>query len=161
MPSFVKSASVFTNKRGIKCVEVKYSRYIEGKGYVLIPGYFETDSIGEWTDIQYKDGDHRYDDFLNTMIEKTITTRRQLALIELDNVLCSNYNVHSLIRIMNTLRIIDPTFIPPYINITCAWQKAYIREFCLKTFPEVIQNCRSERRLDSLFSVLQKIELEL
>jgi len=62
---------------------------------------------------------------------------------------------------MNAVRIIDPTFTPSYINTACAWQKAYIREFCLKTFPEVIQNCRNERRLDNLFNVLQKIELGL
>jgi hypothetical protein len=158
MPSFVKHASVFTNKRGIKCVEVKYSRYIEGKGYVSIPGYFETDSIGGWTSIKPIDGEDRYDDFLNTMVKKTITTRRQLALIELDNVLCSNYNVYSIIRIMNTVKILDPTFVPPFINTTCAWQKAYIRDFCVKTFPEVIHNCRNDRRLDSLFNVLQMIE---
>jgi hypothetical protein len=158
MPSFVKYASAFTNKRGVKCVEVKYSRYIEGKGYLDIPGYFETDTIDGWNFLKPKDGEDRYDDFLNTRIEKTITTRRQLALIELDNVLCSNYNVYSLIRIMNTIKIIDPTFIPPFINPKCAWQKRYIRDLCIKTFPEVIHECRNNYRLDTLFNVLQMIE---
>ena len=59
---------------------------------------------------------------------------------------------------MNTVKILDPTFVPPFINTTCAWQKAYIRDFCVKTFPEVIHNCRNDRRLDSLFNVLQMIE---
>ena len=134
MPSFVKYASAFTNKRGVKCVEVKYSRYIEGKGYVDIPGYFETDTIDGWNFLKPKDGEDRYDDFLNTRIEKTITTRRQLALIELDNVMCSNYNVYSIIRIMNTIKIIDPTFIPPFINPNALGRNGIYANYVLKRF---------------------------
>jgi hypothetical protein len=103
----------------------------------------------------------RYERFLDTMVEKTITTRRVMALIQLENLLCENTNVHSLVRIMNTVRILDPTFITPYINTSCGWQKKFVKGMCLHTLPHVIETCADENRLDRLFNVMRLIESEI
>lgn len=161
MPSFVKEANAYINQDAIPCVEIKYKKYVEGQGYIIIPTIFETTTVGGWSDIKSKKNTYRYDDFLDMMIEKTLTVRRHLADIELDNVLCENYNIRSLIRIMNAIKIIDPTFLPPIINRKCTWQKKFIRELCTTTFPSVIQTCRNDKRLDNLFTVLRMIEEEL
>jgi len=162
MPSFVKEAHVFRNiKTGAPCIEIKYTTYREGEGYVNLAECFDASPVGGWTDLIYKRENLRYEEFLNTKVEKTMTTRRSMAVIELDNVLCENKNIFSLIRVMNAIKILDPTFVPPIINIRCAWQKNFVKEVCMYSFPDIIHNCRNEFRLEKLFNVLQTIESEL
>ena len=125
--------------------------------------YFKTKIIGSSNEIVMHGTNRsiRYEQFLDTMIEKTTETRRKMVLVQLDNVLLENKNVHSLIRVMNTVKILDSTFRPPYINVTCSWQKRMVREFCLLTFPKVIESSVSDHKLDLTFRVLQLIESEL
>ena len=49
-----------------------------------------------------------------------------MALVELESALCENNNTRSVVRIMNAVKILDPTFSPPVINMHCAWQKRFI-----------------------------------
>jgi len=162
MPSFLKEAHVFTDTHtGKEYVELKYTRYIVGDGYRNFTECFDARPIGGWTDIKSSRESMRYEQFLDTMVEKTITTRRVMALIELDNVLCENKNIHSLLRIMNTVRILDPTFTPPFINTTCGWQKRLVRSMCLNTLPHVIESCTDEKRLERMFNVMRLIESEI
>lgn len=162
MPSFLKEAHVFYDAHvGHECVELKYTRYIEGEGYKNFTECFVARPIGGWTDIKSSRESMRYEQFLDTMVEKTITTRRVMALIELENVLCENKNIHSLLRIMNAVKIIDPTFNPPVINITCNWQKNLVKSICHHTIPRVIEFCTNEKRLDRLFNVMRLIESEI
>jgi len=56
----------------------------------------------------------------------------------LDNVMCENNNIYSILRIMNTSKILDPTFIPPYINVKHAWQRKFARCVCETTIPYII-----------------------
>lgn len=158
MPSFLKEAHVSDNGNQ---VELKYTRYIEGYGYKNFAECFDARPIGGWKDIVSSKESMRYEQFLDTMVEKTITTRRVMALIELDNVLCENKNIHSLLRIMNTVRILDPTFITPFINIHCGWQKRLVRNMCIHTLPIVIDSCTNEKRLDRMFNVMRLIESEI
>ena len=157
MPSFLKEAHVFNDEY----IELKYTRYIEGQGYKDFADCFHARPIGGWTDIKSNKESMRYERFLDTMVEKTITTRRVMALIQLENLLCENTNVHSLVRIMNTVRIIDPTFITPFINTACGWQKKFVKGMCLHTLPHVIDTCTDENRLDRLFNVMRLIESEI
>ena len=159
MPSFVKEAHVFRdNLTGKQCVEIKYTRYIEGQGYCNFAECFVAGPIGGWYDIKSSRESMRYEKFLDTMVEKTIETRRVMALIELENVLCENKNINSLLRIMNSVKILDPTFIPPIINFRCSWQKKLVKSMCNRTLPRVIENCTNEKRLDTFFIVMQLIE---
>jgi hypothetical protein len=162
MPSFVTEAHVFHDKLTNKqCVELKYTRYIEGQGYCDFAECFVAGPIGGWCDITSSRECMRYEQFLDTMVEKTIETRRVMALIELENVLCENKNIYSLLRVMNCVKILDPTFIPPFINTKCSWQKKLVKSMCNRTLPHVIENCTNEKRLDTFFIVMRLIESEI
>lgn len=162
MPSYVKEAHVFTdNLTKKKCVEIKYTRYIEGEGYCNFNECLVAGPIGGWTDIKSSRESMRYEMFLDAMVEKTITTRRIMALIQLENVLCENKNIYSLLRIMNSVKILDPTFTPPIINTKCSWQKKLVRSMCLRSIPYVIEHCTNEKRLDTFFIVMRLIESEI
>lgn len=158
MPSFVKEAHVF---RDNQCVEIKYTRYIDGQGYRDFAECFEAAPIGGWSDIKSTRECMRYERFLDTMVEKTIETRRVMASIELENVLCENKNIKSLLRILNSIKILDPTFVPPIINTRCAWQKRLVTHVCIHIIPNIIETCTNEKRLDTFFIVLRLIESEM
>tara|TARA_Y100000389_G_C17430328_1_gene502170 strand:- start:1081 stop:1551 length:471 start_codon:yes stop_codon:yes gene_type:complete len=156
MPSFLKKATTDGNH-----VELKYTRYIEGDGYVDFTECFDARPIGGWSKLVSSKESMRFEQFLDTMVEKTITTRRVMALIELDNVLCENKNIHTLLRIMNTAKIIDPTFTPPFINTHCGWQKRLVMGICHNVLPSVIETCSNEKRLERMFNVMRLIESEI
>jgi len=79
-------------------------------------------------------------------------------LIALDSALCENRNIHSLIRIMNSIKILDPTFVPPIINKTCSWQKKLVKNICMDILPNIIETSTNKVTLDRLFRTLQLIE---
>jgi hypothetical protein len=166
MTTFLKSAKqIIQIEENETIVEIKYDKYLEGFGFETFTDYFKTTLSGTSNKFVVSNSNDqkpiRYEQFLDTMVNKTTDTRRKMISVQLENVLCENKNTHSLIRIMNTVKILDPTFIPPYINVTCSWQKRMVREFCLTTFPKVINSCTSDHRLDVGFRVLQLIESEL
>ena len=135
--------------------EILYSKYKEGTGYETILDTFDTT-----TECEFNQGVRcvRYDRFLDTMITKTIETRRKMVLIALDNALCENKNIHSLIRIMNSIKILDRTFIPPLINKTSSWQKKLVKDICANTLPRIVETSTSDSRLEKIFRTLQLIE---
>jgi len=83
-----------------------------------------------------------------------------MALVELESALCENNNTRSVVRIMNAVKILDPTFSPPVINMHCAWQKRFIKDMCEQHMPHIIKTCTNELRLEKFFRVLQLIEVE-
>tara|TARA_B100000401_G_scaffold390639_1_gene296982 strand:+ start:1432 stop:1932 length:501 start_codon:yes stop_codon:yes gene_type:complete len=140
-------------------IEVKYDKYIEGFGYETFTDYFKTNIIAPITRFEpHANTSIRYEKFLDTCIDKTTETRRKMVSVQLENLMLENNNPYSLIRIMNCIKILDPSFIPPLINVSCGWQKRMMREFCLTTLPKVIETCTSDYRLEKLFRVLQLIE---
>ena len=75
MPAFLKEAHTFQDSlTGREGVELKYTRYIEGDGYVNFAECFDARPIGGWTDIKSTRESMRYEQFLDTMVEKTLTT---------------------------------------------------------------------------------------
>lgn len=161
MTSFVKSAKVLHDvEKDVPIIEIKYVKYTCGIGYEEKNDIFETRPIGTWTEIQSISDSLRYEQFLDTMVHKTTETRRKMALVELDGVLCENHNTRSIVRIMNAIKILDPTFSPPIINMKCSWQKKFIRDVCVHQMPEIIKTCTSDLRLEKIFRVLQLIEAE-
>ena len=156
MTSFVKSAKVFE-----KHIRIKTVRYIAGEGYVDTTDLIETLPIGSWEQINSAYDSLRYEQFLDTMVHKTIETRRKMALIGLENALCENKNIRSLIRIMHSVKILDPTFTPPIINMICSWQKRLVYEICVNELPKVINTSTNEIRLERFFRTMQLIESEV
>jgi hypothetical protein len=162
MPSFVKEARTFVNERtNLTNVELKYSRYIEGDGYVNEAACFNTKPIGEWEEIKFKHGSTSYVYFLENMIVNTSRTRRVMATIILEDILCENFDINCMIRLMNAIKIIDPTFSPPIVNKKSRWQKEFVKELCLYTFPQVIMKCGHKNRIITLIDVLKSIAEEL
>jgi hypothetical protein len=161
MTSFVKSALVTTDiETGKTLVQIDYVKYTNGIGYENKQDLLETTPIGTWTEIKSISDTLRYEQFLDTMVHKTTETRRKMALVELESVLCENNNTRSIVRTMNAIKILDPTFSPPVINMRCSWQKRFIKDICTQQMPEIINTCTSELRLEKLFRVLQLIEAE-
>jgi hypothetical protein len=164
MTSFIKRARQFINVENNQCeIEINYDKYIDGFGYEKFKDSFVTSLISS-SNIYHIEGNKksiRYEQFLDTMVIKTTETLRRSVLVQLDNVMCLNRNIYSLIRIMNTVKIIDPTFIPPIINVTCSWQKRMVREFCLTTLPIIVNDATNQYKLQRLFRVLQLIEEEM
>lgn len=162
MPFYVKEARAFiSDATNIPRVEVKYSRYREGEGYINEATCFDTIPIGSWKEIQFAHGSTSFEEFLETMVVNTIDVVRYAALIVLEDSMCENENVHSIIRIVNSIKIIDPTFTPPRINKRCVWQINYLKTFCEVTFPLVIRTCENRTRVEKLFNVLKTISEEL
>lgn len=162
MPSFVKEARTFIDERtNLTNVELKYSRYVEGDGYINESACFNTKPIGDWVEIKFKHGSTSYTDFLENMIVNTTRTRRVMATIILEDILCENFDVNCTIRLMNAIKIIDPTFVPPIINKGSKWQREFIKELCLYTFPQVIMKCGHKKRIIALIGVLKSIVKEL
>jgi hypothetical protein len=162
MPSYVKEAHTFKdNRTNETCVEVKYMRYVEGDGYLNFTACFAAGAIGGWSDIKSSNESMRYEMFLDTMVEKTIETRRVMALIQLENAMCENNNSRSHSRIMNSVKILDPTFVPPVINMRCSWQKKLVKSLCTFTLPHVIKNSTNEKRLETFFIVMRLIESQI
>jgi hypothetical protein len=161
MTSFVKSALVTIDvETGKTLVQINYVKYTNGVGYENKQDLLETTPIGTWTEIKSISDTLRYEQFLDTMVHKTTETRRKMALVELESVLCENNNTRSIVRTMNAIKILDPTFSPPVINMRCSWQKRFIKDICTQQMPEIINTCTSDLRLEKLFRVLQLIEAE-
>ena len=162
MTAFVKNCQQFIDiDSNNYFTEVNYTKYTEGIGIKSDTDEFETKLLGNIDVLNFENNIIKYEEFLDIMIEKTIETTRKMVLIELDNVMLENKNINSLIRIMNTIKILDPTFVPPIINKICSWQKRYVVETCKKTLPQIIKTSTNEYRLNKMFRILKLIEIEL
>ena len=163
MTSLLKSAHVVHDVDENKTfIEIMYSKYVPDEGYKTFVDYLNAQPIGDWTKIVSKKETVRYEKFLDTMIEKNLETRQKMALIMLENIAGDMFiDIKTQIRIMNTIKILDPTFDPPFVNRRCSWQKQFVRDFCQDILPDVVERCTNEKRLDRFFSVLRLIELEL
>lgn len=162
MPSFIKEGRVFKDEEtGDSKIELKYMRYVDGEGYVDCCALFDAEPIGKWEYYVSKSISKRYEDFLLERVDKTIEVVRAMNLIELENVLCENHDINSIIRIMNSIKVLDNTFYPPYINKSKRWQRNFVRAICESTLPYMISRCTNQTKLEVLFTVLKQIEEEL
>ena len=162
MTAFVKTCQQFVDiDSNNYIIEVNYTKYTEGIGIRSYTDEIKTKLLGNADFLDFKNDIMKYEDFLDIMIEKTIETMRKMVLIELDNVMLENKNINLFIRIMNTIKILDPTFIPPVINKMCSWQKRYVIETCKKTLPQIIKTSTSKYRLNKMFKILKLIEKEI
>jgi hypothetical protein len=161
MSSFVKSALVLHDiDKNSDIIEIDFVRYKAGVGYEHVREHLNTKPIGDWKNIKVVTETLRYEQFLDTMIQKTTEVRRKMALVELESVLCENNNTRSIVRIMNAIKILDPTFSPPVINMKCSWQKNLIKSICVDQLPRIIETSINDARLEKFFRVLQLIEAE-
>lgn len=160
MTSFVKSAKVVHDvESDLAYIEIQYDKYTKTKGYKAFTDYINAEPHGDWTQIQSEQRDIRYDKFLETMVTDTIEVKQRLAELTLENVLLYEQDDRTYVRIAHAVKILDPTFQPPRINMESAWQMEFVKKFCKKTLPEVIQECTNTSRLTHFFNILCVLQL--
>jgi len=161
MTSFIKSAkSVHDVESDLAYVEIVYERYVKSKGYATYTDYINTEPLADWTYLESEKQSIPYEKFLDTMVKKTLEVRQRMAELVLENVLSYEQSDRTYVRIAHAMKILDPTFQPPRVNMESAWQMELIKKLCKKYAPYAIQTCTKKSRLEYFFNVLRIIELE-
>jgi hypothetical protein len=137
-------------------VEIDYSKYVEGNGWKTHRDWVYTYPEGDWTKINFGDlSSVKYVDFLNSMVFKNLEVHRKIAKLSLDRL--SKKGPRKLLKAMNAIRILDPTFVPPEINTDCTWQLELLEHIVHTTSYEIVANCKNKKRLDRYSRVVQLI----
>mgnify|MGYP006111062217 FL=1 len=158
MSSFLKSAkSVYDVDSDLDYVAITYERFVKGKGYATYVDYIHTKPSADWIYLKSKTQSIPYEKFLDTMCEKTIEVHQKMAELALQNIISDKQNIHTYIRTAYASKILDPSFQPPWINTKSAWQREFIKKFCVDTLADLIQRCEDESRLEYFFNVLRNI----
>lgn len=142
---------------GTDCIELTYSKFVPGFGTKQFIEWVYTTPLGNWRELKFNEDENvSYSNFLNTMVFKNNEVHRKLAKLALERILSSD---RYRINLMNTIRILDPTFIPPRINLNCRWQCEFMEELVTTRSLVVIATCRNDRRLARYFNALQALEV--
>ncbi len=161
MTSFIKSAkSIHDVESDLAYVEITYERYKKGKGYATYTDYINTEPLADWVYLESSKQSIPYEKFLDTMVKKTLEVRQRMAELIFDNVLAYEQTERTWVRIAHAMKILDPTFQPPRVNMESAWQVECVRMMCKYYIPHAIQSCTKRSRLEYFFNVLRIIELE-
>jgi len=160
MTSFLRSAkAVYDVESELDYVTITYERFVRGKGYATYVDYINTKPLANWTVLKSESQSIPYEKFLDTMCEKTLEVRQKMAELVLQNIVADKQTIHTYIRTAYASKILDPTFQPPWINTESAWQREFIKKFCMDTLSDLIQRCEDESRLEYFFNVLRNIQL--
>ena len=161
MTSFIKSAkSIHDVESDLAYVEITYERYKKGKGYATYTDYINTEPLADWVYLESSKQSIPYEKFLDTMVKKTLEVRQRMAELIFDNVLAYEQTERTWVRTVHAMKILDPTFQPPRVNMESAWQVECVRMMCKYYIPHAIQSCTKRSRLEYFFNVLRIIELE-
>jgi len=159
MTSFLKTAKhVYDVESKLDYVAITYERFVRGKGYATYVDYIHTKPLANWTVLKSESQSIPYEKFLDTMCEKTLELRQKMAELALENIMADKQSMHTFIRTAYASKILDPTFQPPWINTESAWQREFIKKFCMDTLTDLIQICEDESRLEHFFNVLCDIQ---
>ena len=161
MTSFLKSAKhVFDVEADLSYVEIVYDRYTRNKGYSTFTDYINTEPLGDWVSIKSDEKSILYEKFLDTMVKNTYEVQQRMAELSIESFLTYDQDIRKYVRVTHAVKILDPTFQPPRINMESAWQVEFIKKFCKKSIIDSIQECKKKSRLKYFFNVLKLIELE-
>ena len=156
MAFVTKATYVFDVNSQSDIVEIEYTKYVHGNGWKKHKDWVYTYPEGDWTEITFGDlSPVKYVDFLNTMVFRNLEVHRKIATLSLDSV--SKKSPKKLLRLMNAIRILDPTFEPPEINTYSAWQMGLLNHIALGSSHEIIANCKNKKRINRYFRVVQLI----
>ena len=161
MTSFIKSAkSVHDVESDLAYVEIVYERYVKGKWYETYTDYINTEPLADWTYLESEKQSIPYEKFLDSMVKKTLEVRQRMAELILENILAYEQSDRAYVRIAHAIKILDPTFQPPRVNMESAWQMELVKKVCTRYAAHAIQECTKKSRLEYFFNVLRIIELE-
>ena len=152
MPSFIRDAThVHDIDSGLDYVEITYKK--QNRTYT---DYINTEPLG-WTRISCTANYYR---FLDAMVVKTVEVLQRMAELALEDILHDEHEPRLWVRLMHAVRILDPTFQPPRIDMESAWQVEFITESCKKYIPTAIYTCISKKRLSYFNDVVQRLAQE-
>lgn len=161
MTSFIKSAKhVHDIDSDLSYVEIIYDRYRVNKGYETYTDYINTEPLANWTLLESVKHSISYEKFLDVMLKKTIEVRQRMTELIIDNLMSYEQPKRVYVRLVHAIKIIDPTFQPPRINIESAWQMELMKKISKRFIPYAIQECVDESRLEYFFNVVKTIDRE-
>jgi hypothetical protein len=91
------------------------------------------------------------------MVYKNNVVFRKMAKLHLDGIL--DIPDAQRVQLLNAMRILDPTFSPPWINLKCRWQRDLMDDIADMSYV-VVSECRNVRRLERYVTALQEIVLK-
>ena len=152
MTSYVDSAHVIGDGK----LRVDYRRTLPGTMTTLHSDFIDSYPLGSWQNLRFNRFDQvSYSDFLKTMVFNNTEVVRKIAYVAYRDLMSTEPSKYTLEWIMYKLRILDPTFDPPTINLNCAWQRDLLRDICTTSVPHVILTCRNHDRLHKLATVMK------
>jgi hypothetical protein len=116
--------------------------------------------LANWTLLESTKHSISYEKFLDVMLKKTIEVRQRMAELIIDNLMSYEQPKRVYVRLVHAIKIIDPTFQPPRINIESAWQMELMKKISKRFIPYAIQECVDESRLEYFFNVVKTIDRE-
>ena len=104
--------------------------------------FLNTTPRGDWQDITFHHLEFmEYPDFLRLMVCSTPEVEKNIASVELLH--CANpYSI----RVMNCLRIIDPTFRSPHVNIKNGHHMDLVHHINSVIAPRILDECTDTTR---------------
>ena len=163
MASFLKNAKhTYDVESKLHYIAIEYTQWNDSAfRYMHGVEYLQTKPIGTWTELTSIRKHLPYDKFLDTMVEQTLEVRRRKASLGVHAlVLCSNPPMSVKLWLLSCMKILDPTFKPPFINARAAWQRELVDWMLRDTIHDLIERCYNESRLDKFYQVTQIIKVE-
>ena len=97
-----------------------------------------------------------YERFLDCMVDKTLEVRQRIVQMTLRTLLDEKgEDARTIIRTMHSMKVLDHTFTPPYVNRDAPWQMDLAKHLCECVFHDLIEECLDERALDRLYLILR------
>jgi hypothetical protein len=151
MSTLTEAKHVYDIESDLEFVEITYKK--RNRTYT---DYINTQPLG-WTRISCA---ANYYKFLDAMVVKTVEVLQRMAELGLEDIVHGERGPRLWVRLMHAVRILDPTFQPPRIDMESAWQVEFIAESCKKYIPTAIYTCISKKRLSYFNDVMQRLAQE-
>lgn len=119
--------------------------------------FLETFPVGGWTELVFDELDGvSLTKFLSTMVFNNLDVLRFRARVSLTRVQDATRR-HN-IQLMNAIRILDYTFVPPTVNTNCKWQMELVENIVSKQSRVVIATSNNYKRLERYCDALDAIK---
>ncbi len=147
---FISRVTFYEN---CECVEIFHKKLVNGE-WARYSDYIYTKPKGDWIEIRFKETDQmEYTDFLETMVVWNHDVAKKLA--RLVSTVNDSWDDQDKISAMHAIKILDPTFTPPYINLRCKWQRRLLDDLIGPTVTSIIDTCKNEKRLGKYYEAMK------
>jgi hypothetical protein len=140
---------------GEQAIEIEHLKWKSGVGWAKKTDYVYTFPLGNWNELKFGEADRvLYTDFLRVMTFRNLEVWRKLAKLVLEEYQDEEPSYKA--AAINSLEILDPTFVAPKVNINCKWQCEMLDHLINATSLHVVSTCRNTRRLKKYFYEMQE-----